>query len=155
MSKEKRSVSPVIATVLLVSMVVVIALIVFLWVRGISKEVITKFGGVNVEVVCGDIEMTADYNNDELFISNDGNVPIFGMKVKVEGGGSHETLDLAEISSFSGLDPGATFSSGDIGSEVGNPEKITLIPVLLGSSDKGEKTYVCNEGQHGYEVAIF
>ena len=32
-------------------------------------------------------------------------------------------------------------------------EKITLIPVLLGTSDKGKRTYVCEE-QYGYEVIL-
>jgi flagellin-like protein len=43
-NKNKMGVSPVIATVLLVAMTVVIALIVFLWFRQIGKEVVTKFG---------------------------------------------------------------------------------------------------------------
>jgi len=41
--EKKKGVSPVIATVLLIAMVVVIALIIFLWFRGLTKEAITKF----------------------------------------------------------------------------------------------------------------
>ena len=50
MVMKKRGVSPVIATILLIGIVIVIALIVFLWLRGMQQEAITKFEGMNVEI---------------------------------------------------------------------------------------------------------
>ena len=161
-TKDGKGVSPVIATVLLISMTIVIALIVFLWFRGITGEVITKFEGQNVKVVCGDVEFSAEYVNEELLISNTGNVPIFSMKVKMEGGGGHQTKDLRDIDNSMGnslwpgfgLDQGDSFDSGNIGIEIGNSEKLTIIPVLLGTSKKGERTHVCDDKQFGYEIFI-
>ena len=155
---KKKGISPVIATVLLVAMVIVIGLIIFLWFKGIGGEVITKFGGTNIEVVCGDVEFSANYVNNQLYISNNGNVPIFGIKVKVDEGASHDTYDLSTISPnwpALGLNQGGTFTSSNINSQVGSAETIMLIPVLMGNSDEGDKAYICNENQHAYELIVY
>lgn len=149
-----RGVSPVIATVLLVAMVIVIALIIFLWFRGIGGEVITKFGGTNVDIVCQDVQFASEYSNGRLSISNTGNVPIFGMKIKVIEEGGHSTYDLREVANWpdNGLNQGATFSDNPT---IGSPETIILTPVLLGTSDKGERAHMCDENRDGYELAVF
>ncbi len=151
--RNSKGLSPVIATVLLVAMVVVIALIVFLWFKGIQEETVTKFGGENVKLVCDDVHFEASYNNNNLYVSNSGNVPIFELKIKVQGDGSYSTQNLRDASSSwpeMGLNQGGAFSDALIfeGTE------IVLIPVLLGDTDKGRKTYVCNEDQHGVVVSI-
>ncbi len=153
---EKKGVSPVIATVLLVAMVVVIALIIFLWFRRIGGETITKFGGENIELTCQKVEFTADYYNGELSIVNDGNIPIFGMKIKIVGGGSRESMDLEDISTWpdKGLAQGGSYSE-DISSYTGSAESIILTPVLLGTSEKGERTHTCDEKQNSYEIEVF
>lgn len=147
---KKRGISPVIATVLLVAMVVVIGVIIFLWFRGMTEEIITKFGGTNIELVCNDVSFDASYLGGILSLSNKGNVPIYGMKIKTYGEKSHNTVNL---DSFQGLNQGGTFS-GDISSEVGSSKNIVLIPILLGSSDEGKKIFVCDENLYGYELLI-
>src|SRR3989344_838916 len=92
--KKKEGVSPVIATVLLVTMVVVIALIIFLWFRGINKEAITKFDGTNVEIICSDVRFDASYSSGVLYVINNGNVPMYSMKMKISDAGSFSTTDL-------------------------------------------------------------
>lgn len=148
---KKSGVSPVIATVLFIAMVVVIGLIVFLWFRGMTQERITKFGGTNIELVCEDVDFEATYISGVLNIVNNGNVPIFGMKIKIFGEGSHTTEDLAGSWPASGLNQGGTFSDTI---DFGDPEKIILIPVLRGKSDKGEENFICDEKQHGHEIII-
>lgn len=150
---KQKALSPVIATVLLIAMVVVIGLIIFLWFKGITDEAITKFG-TNVELVCEDIEFDASYSGGMLYFSNLGNVPIFGIKVKIVGEGSYETKDLRELSedwSEAGLNQGGVFSGNLVLGEGTN--KLMLIPVLIGNSESGEKTFVCGE-RHGYEIII-
>jgi flagellin-like protein len=150
-----KGLSPVIATVLLVTMTIVIALIVFLWVKGMTQEAITKFGDKNIQLVCGEVSFEASYTQDTgLYITNPGNVPIFGMNVKVVGDGSHSTLDLREKSANwpkTGLNQGGTFSDDSL-TFSGN--QIVLIPVLIGESASGRKTYVCDENQYGYQINI-
>ena len=154
---EKKGVSPVVATVLLIAMVLVIALIIFLWFRGLTEESITKFGGQNIKIVCGDVVFSASYSSvtGNLFISNTGNVPIYGMKVKISQTGSHNTFDLKRDLSdnwpASGLRQGMAFSSQDVSSYFSGANEVLLIPVLVGTSSSGEKTYVCEE-QYGQKV---
>jgi flagellin-like protein len=153
-SRSEKGLSPVIATVLLVTLTVVIALIVFLWIRGMTQETITKFGDQNIQLVCGQVSFDASYDQDTLYISNPGNVPIFDMNIKVMGDGSHQTLDLREQSTSwpeVGLSQGGVFSDASL-TLSGN--EIILIPVLLGDSKEGRKTYACDEGQYGYQLII-
>ena len=146
---EKKGLSPVIATVLLVAMVIIIGVIIFLWFSGMTQEATTKFGGKNIELVCEDIEFDASYNaaSGVLFIRNTGNVPIYSFKIKLESEGSFETPDLRNLDSNwprIGLKQGGTYSSKDLSSEFGD-SRITIIPVLVGKSGKGESIHVCGE----------
>ena len=155
--RKKRGISPVIATVLLVAMVVVIGLIIFLWFRGITEEAVTKFGGRNIELVCEDIEFLSDYSvaTGILSVSNIGNVPIFGMKAKISKQGSHETLDMKDLPvdwPGIGLRQGGTFS-GDLSIEFTEANQVLLIPVLMGTSAQGDQTYVC-EDRYGQDLII-
>ena len=151
--KNKRGISPVIATVLLIAMVIVIGLIIFLWFKSMVEDEGTKFGK-NVKLVCDDVGFDARYSSGILSISNTGNVPIFEIKIKISEEGSHETKNLKDLSDWPGLglNQGGTFS-GNISSVIGSADKITLMPVLIGSSEEGRKTFVCEE-QYGYEIII-
>ena len=152
---RKKGLSPVIATVLLVAMVVVIGLIVFLWIRGFIEEPITKFGDKNIKLVCADVQFEASYSGGDIYLSNLGNVPIFKVKLKIFNAKSHSTEDLSELLDdwpAEGLIQGSVIS-GDIYSKVIGAEKIILIPVLLGNSKEGKKTFTCEE-QYGYEIIL-
>jgi flagellin-like protein len=154
-AKKNKGLSPVIATVLLITIVIVIALIVFLWVRGMTEEAITKFDDkVNIKLVCEDVSFEASYTDGTgLYITNPGSVPIFGMDIKVVGEGSHETIDLRDNSAWptTGLNQGGVFSDETI---TFSGTEIVLIPVLIGESESGRKTYVCDEAQYGYRLLV-
>jgi len=152
--KNQKGVSPIIATVLLVGLVIVIALIIFLWLRGFTQEAITKFDK-NIELVCDEVQFEASYSLGFLSISNTGSIPIYEMKAKFSEGGDHITKGLKEISGWpvKGLNQGKTFS-GDVGSEVGGAESITLTPVLVGNSESGERTSTCDESKYGYKISL-
>ncbi|MGY4884759.1 MAG: archaellin/type IV pilin N-terminal domain-containing protein [Nanobdellota archaeon] len=158
--KETKGLSPVIATVLLIVIVVIIALIVFLWVRGMTQEAITKFDNENIQLVCGKVSFEATYTSDTgLYIRNPGNVPIFGMDVQVIGPGEHETLDLRDSAVTTewpevGLNQGGVFSDPNFGDNIAGAEEIVLIPILMGESESGRKTYVCDENQYGYRISV-
>jgi len=154
--RQKKGISPVIATVLLVAMVIVIALIIFLWFRSLSEEAITKFGGTNIKLVCKDVSFSSGYVGGSLSISNFGNVPIYGMQVKISSQGSHETQELSSLSSnwpASGLRQGGVFSSEDLSSALSGATQVKLIPILAGTSEKGQKTYFCEE-QYGETLTL-
>ena len=149
MLRNRKGVSPVIATVLLVAMVIVLALIIFLWFKGITKEAVTKFGGTNIEIVCNDVKFASDYSSGILSVSNEGNVPIYSIELKELSSGSHKTESIKDLSGRwpeSGLNQGGIFSSEDLSADFSEAERIVLIPVLVGTSKNGERTHVCGEG---------
>ena len=147
--KFKKGLSPVIATVLLIGIVIVIALIVFLWFRGISEEAITKFDGTNVKLVCEDISFEAASSGSNIYISNVGNVPIYKIKAKISGSGTYSTKILESGWPDLGLNQGDVYA----GSLSEGGDEALLIPVLLGSTENGEKAYTCDE-RHGYKLSL-
>lgn len=154
--KTNEGLSPVVTTVLLIALTIVITLIIFLWFRGMVEEGVTKFGK-NIGLVCDDIQFDVSYSAGTINIVNTGNVPIFRVDVKTDNNGNYQTKDIRDFSGGSnwptgGLAQGGTFS-GDIGSEVSGAQKITILPVLIGTSNKGKKTFMCG-GQYGKEIPL-
>ena len=151
---KKKGVSPVIATILLIALVVVIGIIIFTWFKGLTGESITKFDGQNVKIVCNDVRFDASYSGDTLTVSNLGNIPIYDFDVKKEGSGSFVT-DQASLLLYSswdakGLNQGG-IASGNV-PDLKEYEKITLIPILRGINEDGiEKNQACEE-RHGETI---
>ena len=142
---NKKAISPVVATVLLIMMVVVIALIIFLWFRNISGEVITKTDGENIKQVCGKVKIEASFSGGTLFIKNTGNIPISNMKVEKSGPSGSDTEIL---SGFVGLTGGA---AGSYEYNADDSDELTLIPILLGNANEGQRNYPCaSNGQEVY-----
>ena len=134
----KKGLSPVVATILLVAVVILVALIVFLWFRGMETEGLTKFGE-NINKACGDVKFNAGYSLGELVLTNTGEVPIYGIKVEYGG----EKKDLKEISDWPdyGLDKGQTFRD-DVSFGSGN--KVEFSPVIIGESNDGNQAFKCS-----------
>ncbi len=154
--QDKRGLSPVITTILLIALTLVIIALVFLWFRGMVTESVTKFGK-NINLVCDDVDFDASYSSGMLNIINNGNVPIYRINLKIAIAGSYETKDIRELDGGSswpdtGLAQGGTFS-GDIGSSVGSASELTVLPILIGTSTKGKKTFMCG-GQYGKELSL-
>lgn len=147
--ENKRGVSPVIATVLLIAMVIVLGLIIFLWFKSFTKEAITKFDGENVELVCGDVAFSSSYSGGTLYISNDGAVPIYSLKAKVYTGGDSNPEAISGIDGK--LNPGKAFSTAF---NIGTADKVILSPILLGATENGQKTFACDEKKYGREVIL-
>jgi len=154
---SKKGVSPVIATVLLVVMVVVIGLVIFMWFESFTQEAVTKFGGRNIALVCQDVQLQSSYQDGTISISNSGNVPVYSVKLKITSGKNYETLDVETISSswpaLTGLRQGGIFSddAAEIGSAFSGATSVVVIPVLIGTSDSGDKTHNCGE-DYGQEI---
>lgn len=146
---KKKGLSPVIATVLLIAIVIVIGLIVFLWFRGITEEAITKFEGTNVKLVCEDVALEASYSGGYIYLANTGNVPIYKLKARITAEGSYSTEFLETNWPETGLNQGGTYS----GLIITEGDEMLLIPVLIGKTSTGEKAYTCDE-RHGIYVSM-
>lgn len=146
----KRGLSPVVATALLIAVAVFIGAVILVGFKNAQQETITKYGDTNIALICDEIEFEAKYSSNILAISNIGGVDIYNFKVRVSNeGGSYDTYNLSSLAPswpLNGLDKGDAFSSGI--SIAPDAEQIILIPVLIGDSEEGQKTYLCEE-RHG------
>jgi len=142
---NKKGVSPVIATVLLIAMVLVLALIIFLWFRGFTGEKCEKFDQA-CELTCDDVKFDVSYVNGVFFIKNEGNIPIYNLQVELKGDGYSETLSIKDF-----FDEGFSSTVLSVGGVVqGTPTEtdlnsIKFIPVILGTGDDGKKPFVCDD----------
>ena len=132
---KKRGLSPVVATVLLVTLALVLAVIVFLWARGFVSEQIEKQGKPTDQVcqsVSFDVDSTQQGQILDLQVVNRGNVPIYNFDIKFVG-----TQD-SSIRNFNfGVDVGGATDRQQI-PIVGKPKQVVLYPMILGSV-KGKK----------------
>jgi flagellin-like protein len=134
--KQKKAVSPVIATILLIALVLIIALIIFLWFRQLTQEETIKFGK-NIELVCDDVRIRASYSSGTLHITNDGSVPIESFKLKTSSDGDYSTSDLSEVG------PVGEGQGAEKTIDLDSHSEVYLIPVLRGTSNSGQKNFVC------------
>tara|TARA_Y100000310_G_scaffold341110_1_gene439189 strand:+ start:1576 stop:2028 length:453 start_codon:yes stop_codon:yes gene_type:complete len=149
---KKRGLSPVIATVLLIALVLVLAAIIFMWARGFISEQIEKFG-TPIEDLCGNVDFDIEVIKEvgeigyEFDIANRGNVPIFKFDIKeIKGGES--SIQQFPIS----LDEGD--SKSEHVSLKSDTEKIIVYPVLIGNirGKSINKVFTCSE--HGKSMVL-
>ena len=147
---KKRGVSPVIATVLLIMIVIIIAIIILLWSRGFIKEKLLKFEKP-IENVCGEVSIQTFVNNDggtshTYGFTNNGNVPIYAVDVKISGGGSSDTV-RAGMNEKGQVDIGLSTILEEVPNiEEGVTSEVKIIPILLGKNNGGAiKEFTCPE----------
>lgn len=145
MVKTKRGLSPVIASVLLIALVLVLASIIFLWARGFVSEQIEKFGQP-VDAICDDVafdvEKVQEVASLKLEIVNRGNVDIYSFDIK-----GYDNKGNSWIQNFPLLKVDVGKASNEIVKFEGSPEKIIIYPALLGNV-KGKsinKVFTCTE----------
>ena len=139
---SKSGLSPVIATVLIIVVVLVLASIIFLWASRFLGDRCMKFGGPCSDK-CSDVQIVASYSNGQLTIENQaGQIGVYGVKIKTVDGGNRDVSNTIKLLD-EGLAPGrsATISVS------GTPNKI--IPVLEGVSEKtgDTKYYDCSKNE--------
>src|SRR3989344_5306278 len=89
--RDRKGLSPVIATVLLIAIALIIALIIFLWARSFIGEKTQKFGSP-IEDSCLKVEFVAEAISDgsgsaDVSIENRGSVAMYGFEVRSNEGG--------------------------------------------------------------------
>ncbi len=134
----KKGLSPVIASVLMILLVLVLAAIIFLWARGFIGEQIEKFGRP-IEATCGEVKFEVFRQENELEIVNRGNVDIRHLDIKVIKGGN------SEVNKFNfQVDAGESergyvlleMSDGEV------PDEIIVFPALIGNVQGAERNNV-------------
>lgn len=141
---DKKGLSPVIATVLLISLALILALIVFLWARSFVKEKAQKFGEP-IENACGDISFDAEVvaSDGKVYVNNVGNVPLYGVEVRKKESGASENLGIGNFGN--GLPVGGS-KSADVEGAINPGEEVIVVPIILGETENYKKPYTCDEG---------
>jgi flagellin-like protein len=173
MFKNKRGISPVIATSLLVLLAIILAVIIFFWARSMIGEKIMKdlgYGEEDIENFCSSVSFEADVTNDKgagtisVSVTNTGEVPLWGLEVFDESQGSKEYYGRAaeDIEGGEGISIGATREFSLVGQDVeysGDPTSIPsvrLVPILVGTSESGNLVqYVCDSDEYGLSVETY
>jgi len=136
---SKKGLSPVIASVLLVALVLVLATIIYLWARAFIPETVEKFGGP-IQDQCPKVVFEVTHSGDSLMVQNYGNVPIQGIRYAIEEPGSLTYED-------SMLEDAPIVAGGSVNFEISETDQnIRVIPILLGKTSAGGlKAFVCDE----------
>ena len=131
---SKRGISPVIASILLVAIVLVVGVIIFVWLSSLNKEETTKFNKP-IKEACDDVNIAVTQAGDSVSVNNEGNVGIYSLKVKTSDGGNSDLVSC----SGSGIPPGGsgTFTCSGSGFT-------KAIPVLQ-ADDKS--LYICEKNE--------
>lgn len=135
---RKKGISPVIATVLLISIVVVIALLIFIWASNFFGEVGKKLGK-SAEQVCTEINLKAEIIENQLSVINNGNVPIYSLNVYKTLAGSIEVQKIEGINLMQG-----SIENRDIGTEY---EKVEIMPIILVQVKNNNEAYSCEKNK--------
>jgi flagellin-like protein len=140
--KNKRGISPVIASVLMILMVVVLSGMVFLWARGFITEQVEKFGKP-IEEQCAAINFVATKVGNDLEILNRGSIDIRHFDIKLVKGGNSEFYKFrfeVDVGGAAVVEPFTQkMKNGD------SPEDIILYPALIGNvvGETSNKVFTC------------
>jgi flagellin-like protein len=135
---NKKGVSPVVVTVLLIAIVVILIGIIFLWARSFIQEDIQKFQQP-VNVICNEVSLAASIEGtSSLRITNNADrVPVYKIKLNIaDSSGAKVVQDYANAISLS---PGQS-TLIDISSY---GEVVSITPVLKGQKGDAEQEYTC------------
>lgn len=149
--QKKRGLSPVIATVLLVSLALVLAVIVFLWARAFIPEAIEK-QGQSIELACEQTQFNAEAYDGILAVENTGSIPIYGVEIR-EKRFIGDVVQAEELSQNPNLEPGQS-AQVDLPGGIEQDAQIIVVPILIGKNDNDEvRSYPCDE-EYGVEITV-
>ena len=137
---NKRGLSPVIATALLIVIVLVLALIIFLWARGFLKEKNVKFNQP-IENSCADIVFNSEASAGVLSVVNNGNIPIYQFEIYKIDAGSRTLIDKLGCANGATINPGDDCDMNSDKIVKGNT--IFIAPIILGMVGETEQPYTC------------
>ena len=136
--RGKKGLSPVIATALLVVLVIIIAMIIFLWIKSFVGEAVVK-NGASADQRCGEINLEASRVFSALYLNNRGNVPVYSIEVKLGSAGREEVIRKDAIN----LAPGQADTYEIPGME--SALTVNIVPSVLGETKAAKKEYTCTK----------
>ena len=149
---NKKGLSPIVATSILIVIVILLAIIILIWSRGFIKEAVIKEIAGNskrAEEFCREIGMRGFVNEDNTFgFENTGTIPIFAYRINLEKSGSSEIIRVGNDQGGS-VNPGGTvIITKSIVENIlpySEYDSVKIIPVLLGKVEGSTQSYDCPE----------
>ena len=135
---NRRGLSPVIASVLLILLVLVLASILFVWARGFISEQVEKFGEP-VEESCRNVNFEVsmignDLINSELEVLNKGDIDIRYLEIRMIKGGDSVLQKFDFPIDALALKPVTELVSFEMPGNLGvTPDEIIVYPALIGN----------------------
>jgi len=125
----KKGISPIVATLLLVALVVTLSSVIFITARQFIGEVVTK-NGMPAEQACEGISLSAIYSGGELQLTNNGDIPVhkFTAGVTSLSTGDFEAMPYEE----------AILAGGSASVSIFDASAIEITPWVLGENDEGQ-----------------
>jgi len=124
--QNKKALSPIITTILLILVSLVLAGIIFAWAKSFGSEQVAKFDEP-IENSCVDVRLQAAITGaNSVSVINQGSIPVYKLRFLIEGDGNSDKEDK-EVNIIAGGATSVTTIANLIGKEV------TLMPVLLGT----------------------
>ena len=131
---NSRGLSPVIASVLLILLVLVLAAMIFLWAHGFIAEQVEKFGKP-IDQICESVDFEVQRVGSDLEVINRGNVDIYYLSIKmIKGGDSKfQKFDFP-------VDAGESVRKGITLLMDNNvvPDEVIVYPALIGNVKGGD-----------------
>jgi flagellin-like protein len=138
--KSKRGISPVIATVLLISIALVIGAIIFIWASFFIKDAVQK-NGESIDAVCERVQLDSSISGNSLSIVNNGDVPVYKIALNVDVNGDGKNIDVVNYESPINLGSGqSTTISVD-------QTPVSITPILRATKKGTETEYTCEKRQ--------
>lgn len=131
--RNKKAVSPIIATIMLVLLVIVLAAIIVLWGTTFIPEALTKFDRP-IEEKCNEVKFSAELSEagaaSKISVVNEGSVPIYKFSVRKQSS-SESTVTTTDSKN---LLPGSSVIIDADTSSLSSGDEIDIIPILLGKT---------------------
>lgn len=143
---NRKGLSPVIATVLLISVALVLAVVVFLWARSVVGESVEKNGRA-AELSCEEVAFRAEAYNRQLFIQNIGNIPIYAFETRLVGEGEITKIEQSSGTISAGQTVNFSLEDATVGDE------LVIVPILIGETDTELVPVVCDDN-YGVDITV-
>lgn len=134
---KKRGLSPVVASMLLILLAIVLAILIFLWSRGFFFEQVEKFGKP-VDLLCASVSFKIDRVNatgntgyDTLEVLNTGDINIYGFEIKKHYEGNSEVMIVDLAVPAGKVRVGEAYMRMEGSSIV--PDRVEVFPILSGT----------------------
>ncbi len=126
---NKKALSPIITTILLVLLAIVLASIIYIWAKNFGTEQVAKFDAP-IENACADVRLEAAITAEKsISIINQGSIPVNKVKLLIINNGNSQNEE-----NTINLVAGGAKSITTTASLIGDKVTVTLVPVLLGTA---------------------